>query len=212
MTQAAAKPPRPPVNNLESLMTSLCEQTQGETVTVRDLLDAAGRRSYGPLLLLLGFISISPLTLIPGATWLVALVTLLISLQIVVGKKFPWVPSRFLKFEFKRKHLVDGVESGRKYAHMIDYYLKPRFTILTAPLFVQLIGLICVAASLITIPLGLFPFGPVLPGLTILLFGLGLTARDGVFLLLAAAALTGAILILIRVLPRVLAVVHSLFG
>ena len=193
-------------------MTSLCEQTQGETVTVRDLLDAAGRRSYGPLLLLLGFISISPLTLIPGATWLVALVTLLISLQIVVGKKFPWVPSRFLKFEFKRKHLVDGVESGRKYAHMIDYYLKPRFTILTAPLFVQLIGLICVAASLITIPLGLFPFGPVLPGLTILLFGLGLTARDGVFLLLAAAALTGAILILIRVLPRVLAVVHSLFG
>ena len=65
---------------------------------------------------------------------------------------------------------------------MIDYYLKPRFTILTAPLFVQLIGLICVAASLITIPLGLFPFGPVLPGLTILLFGLGLTARDGVLL------------------------------
>ena len=146
MTQTAAKPPRPPVNNLESLMTSLCEQTDGDTVTVRDLLDAAGRRSYGPLLLLL------------------------------------------------------------------DHYLKPRFTILTAPLFVQLIGLICVAASLITIPLGLFPFGPVLPGLTILLFGLGLTARDGVFLLLAAAALTGAILILIRVLPRVLAVVHSLFG
>ena len=209
MAQAAT---RPAVNNLESLMSSLCERTEGETVTVRDLLDAVGRRAYGPILLLLGFISISPLTLIPGATWLVALVTLLISLQIVIGKKFPWVPKRFLDFEFKRKHLISGVEGGRKYAQMVDHYLKPRFTILTTPLFAQLIALICVAASLITIPLGLFPFGPVLPGLTILLFGLGLTARDGVFLLLAGAALTGALLILIRVLPRVISMVQGLFG
>ena len=202
----------PAVHNLESLMTSLCERTEGETVTVRDLLDAVGRRAYGPILLLLGFISVSPLTLIPGATWLVALVTLLIALQIVVGKKFPWVPKRFLDFEFQRKHLVAGVNSGRKYAHMVDQYLKPRLTILTAPPFAQLVALICVAATLITFPLGLFPFGPVLPGLTILLFGLGLTARDGVFLILAGAALTGAILILIRVLPRVISMVQGLLG
>ena len=202
---------RPQVHNIESLLNSLCESTEGEIVTVRDLLNAVGRRSYGPLLLLLGFISISPLTLIPGATWIVALLTLLIALQIVVGKKFPWVPRRFLDFEFKRKYLVDGIETGRKYAHMIDRYLKPRFTILTAPFFAQLVALICVAAALITIPLGLFPFGPVLPGLTILLFGLGLTARDGVFLMLAAAALGGAVIILIRVLPRVLAMAQSFF-
>ncbi|MEQ8557798.1 MAG: exopolysaccharide biosynthesis protein [Henriciella sp.] len=209
MTQATA---RPPVNNLESLMTSLCEQTEGETVTVRNLMDAVGRRAYGPILLLLGFISVSPLTFIPGATWLVALITLLVSLQIVIGKKFPWVPRRFLDFEFKRKHLVSGVEGGRKYAHMVDRYLKPRLTILTSPIFAPLIALICVAASVITIPLGFFPFGPLLPGLTILLFGLGLTARDGVFLLLAGAALTGAIIILIRVLPRVINIAQNLFG
>ena len=201
----------PKVNNLESLLNSLCEMTEGETVTVRDLLNAVGRRSYGPILLLLGFVSISPLTLIPGATWLVALVTLLISLQIVVGKRFPWVPSRFLRFEFKRKYLVDGIDSARKYAHMTDRYLKPRLTILTAPFFAQLVALICVAAALITIPLGLFPFGPVLPGLTIFLFGLGLTSRDGVFLLLAAAALAGAVVILIRVLPRVIAMAQNFF-
>lgn len=203
---------RRPVNNLESLMLSLCEQTEGETVTVRDLLDAVGRRAYGPILLLLGFISISPLTLIPGATWLVALITLLISIQIVFGKKFPWVPRRLLDFKFKRDHLVAGVAGGRKYAKMIDQYVKPRLTFLTAPIVAPLVGLICVAAALVTIPLGLFPFGPVLPGLTVLLFGLALTARDGVFLLLAAAALTGAILILIRALPRVISVIDGLLN
>ncbi|MGB3627216.1 MAG: exopolysaccharide biosynthesis protein [Henriciella sp.] len=209
MTERVA---RRPVNNLESLMVSLCEQTEGETVTVRNLLDAVGRRAYGPILLLLGFLSVSPLTLIPGATWLVAIVTLLISIQIVFGKKFPWVPRRLLNFEFNRDHLVAGVDGGRKYAKMIDHYVKPRLTFLTAPIVAPLIGLICVAAALVTIPLGLFPFGPLLPGLTILLFGLALTARDGVFLILAAAALTGAIIILVRVLPRVINVAQGLFG
>ncbi|WP_084399520.1 exopolysaccharide biosynthesis protein [Henriciella aquimarina] len=207
-----AETTKPSVHNLESLLNSLCDSTHGETVTIRDLLDAVGRRAYGPILLLLGFISVSPLTLIPGSTWLIALVTLLIAMQIVVGKKFPWVPRRFLDFEFKRKYLIEGIDIGRKYAHMIDRYLKPRLTILTAPLFAQLIALVCVAAALITIPLGLFPFGPVLPGLTIFFFGLGLTARDGVFLMLAGAAFAGAVAILIRVLPRVIAMVDQFFS
>ena len=84
------------VNNLESLLASLSEQTAGEDVSVRDMLNAVGRRSYGPILLLLGFIAISPLTIIPGTSWLVALVILLIAGQIVLGRAFPWVPKRFL--------------------------------------------------------------------------------------------------------------------
>ncbi|MFT5776472.1 MAG: hypothetical protein ACI9NG_002446, partial [Hyphomonas sp.] len=36
------------VHNLESLLASLTECTSGEDVTVRDMLNAVGRRSYGP--------------------------------------------------------------------------------------------------------------------------------------------------------------------
>lgn len=72
------------VNNLGSLLDSLREQTSGEKVTVGAMLDAVGRRSYGPLLLLLGFVSISPLTIIPGANWLVALIIL------IIGVKSSW--------------------------------------------------------------------------------------------------------------------------
>ncbi|MCF6329705.1 MAG: exopolysaccharide biosynthesis protein, partial [Henriciella sp.] len=46
------------VNNLHSLLRSLCNKTEGESVSIRDLLNAVGRRSYGPVLLLLGFIAI----------------------------------------------------------------------------------------------------------------------------------------------------------
>lgn len=192
------------VRNLETLLHSLCENTTGETVTVRDLLDAVGRRAYGPIFLMLGFIAISPLTVIPGGTWIVALVTLLIAVQVVIGRSYPWLPRRALDFTFKREYLVQGVEASQKYAHMVDRWLRPRLTFLTEPPFVQLIGLVCIAAALVTFPLGFFPFAPILPGLTVLLLGLGLAARDGFVLLLAGAALAGAFIVLVRVIPRLI--------
>lgn len=192
------------VNNMRTLLSSLCEKTSGEQVSIADLLDAVGRRSYGPVLLLLGFIAISPLTLVPGANWLVALVTLIFAVQIVLGLKYPWLPKRALNVSFPRKYLVSGVERLQKHASMIDQILKPRLTFLTRVPFINIVALACVAAALITFPLGLVPFGPLLPGLTVLLFGLALTARDGVVLLFAMASLVGATLLLLRILPRVM--------
>ena len=74
------------VRNLRTLLQSLCSETDGETVSVGDLLNAVGRRAYGPVLLLLGFISISPLTIIPGASVLMALITLIFAIQMVIGR------------------------------------------------------------------------------------------------------------------------------
>lgn len=187
------------VHNLGSLLQSLCEGTEGEKVTVGSLLDTVGRRSYGPVLLMLGFVSISPLTIIPGANWLIALVTFIFALQIVVGWRRPWIPDRLLRFEFPRKYLTQAVSASEKYVSMIDAFLKPRLTFLTDPPFVQLIALVCVAAALITFPLGFFPFGPLLPGLTVLFLGLGLAARDGFMLIIAGLALAGACYVTIRV-------------
>ncbi|WOR14977.1 exopolysaccharide biosynthesis protein [Hyphomonas sp. FCG-A18] len=194
------------VHNLQSLLKSLCTQTTGETVSVGDLLNAVGRRSYGPVILLLGFIAISPLTLVPGANSLVAVVILIFALQMVIGRAYPWLPKKALEFSFPRKHLLAGAEALDKHAHTVDQLLKPRFTFLTRAPFVQLVALALVGAALVTIPLSFIPLGPVLPSLTVLLFGLAITARDGFLLVLAGATLVGAVLLMIRawsVLPFV---------
>ncbi|MEM8617567.1 MAG: exopolysaccharide biosynthesis protein [Pseudomonadota bacterium] len=194
------------VHNMQSLLRSLCSETEGERVSVRDLLNAVGRRAYGPVLLLLGFIAISPLTLIPGANSLLAIVTLIFAIQIVIGRDAPWLPRRALAFSFPRKYLISGVEKMEKHAYTIDQLLRPRLTVLTRAPFVQLVALACVAAALVTIPLSFVPLGPVLPSLTILLFGLALSARDGFVLLLAGLSLFGACLLVVRawsVLPFV---------
>jgi hypothetical protein len=196
--------PRTEVNDMRSLLVSLADNTEGETVSIADLLNAVGRRSYGPVLLLLGFIAVSPLSLVPGANWLVALITLIFAVQIVIGLRYPWLPKRALNVSFPRKYLLSGIKAAEKHAYTVDQILKPRLTFLTRPPFINIVALACIAAALITIPLGLVPLGPLLPSLTILLFGLALTARDGFVLLLAGFSLAGAAALLIKILPRVM--------
>ena len=190
------------VHNLGSLLKSLEERTSGDRVTVSNMLHAVGRRSYGPILLLLGFVSISPLTVVPGANWLMSLVILLIAGQILFGLSYPWVPKGILKIDFPRSALLTGIEKAYPHVSQIDRFLKPRLAFLTAPPFVQIVALICIAAALLGFPLGLIPFGPVLPGLTVLLFGLALTARDGFMLILAAAMLAGSCYLFMHVWER----------
>ena len=187
------------VRNLRTLLQSLCNETEGERVTVGDLLNAVGRRSYGPVLLLLGFISISPLTIIPGANVLMALITLIFAVQMALGQHYPWVPKKALEFSFPRKHLISGVAAADKYVAQVDRFLKPRLTFLTQSPFAQLVAVACAGAALVTLPLSFVPLGPVIPSLAILLFGLAITARDGFVLVLAGASFAGACYILMRV-------------
>ena len=192
------------IKNLQTLIASLVEQTTGNSVSIEDLLNAVGRRAFGPLLLLLGFIAISPLTIVPGTSWLVAFVTLLIAIQVLIGQERPWLPKKALAVSFPREALIKGADVMAKPARIVDSFLKPRIGVLTEPPFVQLVSILAIIAALISFPLGLVPFGPILPGLAIMLIGLGLTARDGIMLLLAGGAMVGAIYFVIRIADRFL--------
>ena len=185
---------RKPVENLQSLLDQLCGQVDcglnplaRDAVTFREILATVGRRAYGPLLLFVGLFSISPATVVPGMTWLSATLVLVISLQMAVGQHRPWLPKRLLDATVSRDGLMKGISALRPWARRIDALLKPRFTFLAAQPFVNLIALLCVALALITFPLGFVPFAPLLPGVAIVLLGLGMTAKDGIVLLLGSA-------------------------
>lgn len=180
-----------PVENIDSLLDNICGQVDcglnplaKDDVTIRELLSTVGRRSYGPLLLLIGLIAISPITAVPGLTWFTATLTLLIAAQMLVGRRTPWLPKSALDAKISRELVVKGVSAARPWAQRIDKLLKPRLTFLALQPFVNLIALAVIGAALITIPLGLIPFGPFVPSLAIVIFGLGMTARDGLILLL----------------------------
>lgn len=162
-------------------------------LTVEELLDSVGRRSYGPLLLVIGLFTISPATIVPGLTWFAAALTLLVAGQMALGRRLPWLPKKWLKGELPRAGVLKGLEKGKPFAARVDALLKPRLVFLARPPFVNLVALLCIAAALATFPLGFIPFAPLAPGLAVVFFGLGMTARDGLWLMLGAASVTGAL-------------------
>jgi hypothetical protein len=196
-------PARTPTHNFTGLLDTLLAAAPAEGVTLDGLLKSVGHRSFGPVILVLGFIWISPLTMIPGANWLVATVTLVFSLQMLVGLRHPWLPRNLLAAKFPRSALEKAVTFARKPAHVADRLTAPRLAFLTEPPFLSVAALACILASLATYPLGLIPFGPVLPGLSVVLLGVAVTARDGVSMMLALLALAGTALLLWRGLPMI---------
>lgn len=64
-------------------------ESENANVRLAVLLSAVGRRSYGPLLLIIGLFAISPATILPGMTTVAAVITLIVAGQMALGLKRP---------------------------------------------------------------------------------------------------------------------------
>lgn len=165
---------------------------QGVRLSV--LLSAVGRRSYGPLLLVIGLFAISPATILPGMTSVAAAITLIVAAQMVFGMKRPWLPRRVLEMRVPRGPFVAFVDRARPHVERVEGDLiRPRLEMLTRGPFAALVALCVVAAALVTFPLSIIPFGPLLPGLAVVVFGIGITARDGLLCSLGVGLTVGAL-------------------
>lgn len=191
-----ADPPDPEADTLSEVLDEISSTVDEENapprMTLGELLGAVGRRSYGPLLLVIGLFAISPATIMPGMTWLTAALTLLIAGQMALGREHPWLPRWALNANAPRSMVRLSVRKARGWSGRIDGLLRARLTFLARPPFVNVIALMCVLAALITFPLGLIPFAPLAPGLAIVFFGLGMVAHDGLWLALGAGAVGAA--------------------
>jgi hypothetical protein len=158
------------------------------------LLSAVGRRSYGPLLLVMGLIAISPLTVLPFTTTIVAAITLLIAAQMAFGLKRPWLPKRVLDLRAPRKAFFAFLDRARPTVDRLDgVLLRDRWTFMTAPPLVNAVAICVCIAALATFPLSIIPLAPLAPGIAIVLFGLGMTARDGIWLCIGMLLTIGAL-------------------
>lgn len=178
---------------LDEIATKCDHDDTPESLTLDEILDSVGRRSYGPLLLVIGLFTISPATVIPGMTWFAAGLTLLVAGQMAVGMPRIWLPRKALQEELPRDAVRSGIEKSRVAAKAIDKLLKPRLMLLSRPPFVNLVALMVIFAALITFPLSLIPLAPLAPGLAVVFFGLGMVARDGLWLALGTAVMAGTI-------------------
>jgi hypothetical protein len=148
-------------------------------VSVADLMDMLGERSFGPLLLVPSLIAVSPVGAIPGLPAITSVVIVLIAGQILLGHEHFWIPG--LAGPPLDRCACDGAGAGkfRPVARFIDHLLRPRMAWLTQGPAFYAIALLCLLIGLVTPILELVPLGGIPPNAAVVAFSLAITARDG---------------------------------
>jgi hypothetical protein len=171
-----------------------------DTVSIHDVREEIGARSFGPFLLVPALIEISPIGGIPGLPTVIAVIIGLFAVQIVFGRKHLWLPQFVERRTISSNKLGKAMNTLRPVARVTDRLFKPRLKWLTKPPWLQGMAALCIALCFTVPPLELIPFASTAPMGTIALFGLSLTVRDGLIAGIAALTSLGAIYLVYSVL------------
>ncbi len=159
----------------------------GGRVSVADLMDAIGERSFGPLLLVPSLIAVSPVGAIPGLPAITSAVIVLIAAQILLHHQHFWLPAWLQHRSMDARKMETGLDKFRPVARFVDHLLRPRLPWLTGGPFFYVIAAMCLLIGLVTPVLELVPLGGIPPNAAVVAFSLAITARDGLWALLAFA-------------------------
>jgi hypothetical protein len=173
-------------HDLEGMLDQMGRASDGSgPVSVKELLDTIGQRSFGPFLLVPALIAFTPLGGIPGLPTVLAVVVIVIAGQLLIGMKRFWLPSIILRRSIKRQRLRTSITYLQPVARAVDKVIGPRLVWLTRGRFAHVAAALCVLVALTIPPLEVVPFAGAVPWAAIAALGLALIAHDGVLVLIA---------------------------
>jgi hypothetical protein len=185
----------PRIGSLGELLDQLraAVEADGAEVSVGELMEAVGRRSFAPVLLLVGLLLVSPLSGIPSFPTLMALLVCLVSVQMLIGRRHFWLPRWLLRRRLDGRRLLRVLAWLDRPARSTDRMLRPRLLPLVRERIARLMAALCLLLGLALPVTELVPFSASTAGVAFLAFGLSLVTFDGA-LALAAMVLLGATL------------------
>lgn len=185
----------PPPRRLSRILADLARDANG-AITVEQIRQALGDRSFATLLVFFAAINLLPFP--PGSTLILGVPLLLIAAQMTFGARTAWLPAFVLRKSVSAERFRQIAESLVPRLERLERIVRPRywpFAGIGADRFVGVFAL--VLATIVTLPI---PFGNWLPAFACTLVGLALSERDGILLgaafccALAALAIIGGII------------------
>ncbi|WP_034492009.1 exopolysaccharide biosynthesis protein [Afifella pfennigii] len=159
-------------------------------VTLGDLADAVGARSYGPFLIIPSLVELTPIGAIPGVPTALAAFIVVFAAQMLVGRKHLWLPTFVSRRRIGGERVTGILDRMEKPARRFDRWFHGRLTALTSAPFVRLAAAVCILLAATVPPLELIPFASSAPMLAIAAIGVAVMVRDGA-LMVAAVGLAG---------------------
>lgn len=146
-------------------------------VTLNEILEIAGERTFGFLFVLLALPSALPIPA-PGYSVPFGIVMFLLAVQMIGGSEQPWLPEKFRKKGFDRAQVQGLLRKGIPWLQKIELVARPRLTpVCTSRLGRTIIGCAIALMSIsMMIPI---PLTNTLPAIGIFVTGFGLLDDDG---------------------------------
>lgn len=166
-------------------------------VSVGDIIHVVGDRSFAPLLMLVGMLLVSPLSGVPTFPSMVAGIVLLVTLQMLFGRRHFWLPARLLNVRVPCDKLNTALRWLQPPARFVDRITKPRLTVLVRGPSIYIIALICLGIACLLPVMELILFSSSVAGAVLMMFGVALVSRDGLLALLGygATAITVSVIL-----------------
>lgn len=158
----------------------LAADAPSQTVTLDWVLDRLNERAFGLFLLVLALPCCIPF--LYGIPQVVALPLMLVSIQILLGRRSPWLPAKLGARTVSKEALQSLSDRAGPWLRKIEAVSRPRLTALSRPPVDRLVGLgLVLFSASILVPL---PGTNSVPGVAVVIVSMGLLQRDGILILL----------------------------
>jgi len=151
-----------------------------KVISIGDILEVAGRKSFGTILFLAGIITLAPLIGdIPGVPTIMGIIVFLTSVQMLLQKNNLRLPQFILRRSVRRENLHKTLNKLRSPVNFIDRILRPRLMVLTEGFMLYVIAVLCLCTALLMPIMELIPFSANIAGFILTFFGLSILTNDG---------------------------------
>ncbi|TGU71109.1 exopolysaccharide biosynthesis protein [Geomonas terrae] len=176
------------ITNLQDMLDRINQSADDEgRVSLGQIVESVGDRSFGPLLLMVGVIAASPISGMPGVPTTMGIFILLIAGQLFFRREHFWLPKWVLRRSLAKEKVHTAVRLLRPSARFIDRWLRPRMSALIQGGSTYFISFVCAVIAIVMPMMELVPFSAHGAGVALTAFGLALISRDGLLALIAFA-------------------------
>lgn len=185
---------------LESILETAQDAVDGTETDLKTIVEAFGERAFGPVMILCSLFLMTPIGAIPGLPAAFGVIIIVFASQLLLRRDHPWMPEVLRKIKISQAKLEKTRKTISPALRRIDSVINVRLPWMTSAPAQVVTALISIILALTMIPLGVVPFGVVAPAFIIGLLGLGITARDGLLILLGFALSFGVVIGVVSIL------------
>lgn len=160
------------------VLRAVIETAPGDTISVREIIEAFGERAFGFVIILFSLPNCIPAP--PGMNSVFGLPVLLFAVQLALGFKKPWLPRRILDKRFRVATFRKIIDVAEPRLQRVEKILRPRHTALFGPRGDRLIGVFAVILALcVIVPL---PGTNWVPSIALVILSMAIMQEDGLVL------------------------------